>query len=93
LLQDPPILLLDEATSGIDSQNEKLIQVTLEKLKKDRTTLIIAHRLGTVMNADRIIVIDKGRVIKIGSHSTLLNACPLYAQLAKLQFNLPTLVE
>lgn len=86
ILKDPCILLLDEATSALDSANERQVQSALEKLSKDRTTLIIAHRLSTVQNADRIVVINEGRIEAIGTHSTLSKENGLYAKLAKLQF-------
>lgn len=88
VLRDPSILLLDEATSALDAENEKLVQDALEKLMVGRTTLIIAHRLATVLNADRIAVIDKGRMVEIGTHEELLKSSPLYARLAALQFGL-----
>jgi ABC-type multidrug transport system fused ATPase/permease subunit len=84
-LRDAPILLLDEATSALDSANEQLIQSALETLAKGRTTLVIAHRLSTIRNADRIIVMDQGRIAEIGDHATLIAANGLYARLAALQ--------
>jgi len=87
LLRDPSVLLLDEATSALDAQSERLIQDALEKLKVGRTTLVIAHRLATVVNADRIVVVEHGRIIAIGSHEELLKSSPLYAHLAALQFD------
>jgi ATP-binding cassette subfamily B protein len=89
ILRDPSVLLLDEATSALDAESEKLVQDALSRLMKDRTTLIIAHRLATVVNADRIIVIDEGRVVATGTHETLLGTSPLYARLAELQFSRP----
>jgi len=86
LLVDAPILLLDEATSALDAQSERLIQQALPRLMRGRTTLVIAHRLATVQNADRIAVIEQGKLIAIGNHQQLLVSCPLYARLAALQF-------
>ena len=87
LLRDPSVLLLDEATSALDAENERLVQQALEKLKAGRTTLVIAHRLATVVNADRIIVMDQGRAVASGSHAELLQSSRLYASLAALQFD------
>jgi len=88
LLRDPSILLLDEATSALDAENERIVQEALDRLMVGRTTLIIAHRLATVINADRICVIDQGEIKAIGTHSELIKTNPLYAKLAKLQFSL-----
>jgi len=87
ILRNPSVLLLDEATSALDSENERFVQLALERLKAGRTTLVIAHRLATVINADRIAVIDNGRLVASGSHSELLKRSNLYAHLAALQFD------
>ncbi len=86
ILKDPPILLLDEATSSLDAESERLVQFALEELMQNRTTIIIAHRLATVLKADRIVVLDHGRIVAIGSHEELLRSNALYARLAALQF-------
>ncbi len=86
LLADAPILLLDEATSALDAESEHLIQQALPRLMAGRTTLVIAHRLATVKQAERIAVIEQGRLAAIGSHAQLLAGSPLYARLAELQF-------
>ena len=86
LLRDAPILLLDEATSALDAESEQLVQQALESLMQGRTTLVIAHRLATIRAADRIIVMDEGRIVEQGTHEALTKAGGLYARLAKLQF-------
>jgi ATP-binding cassette subfamily B protein len=87
LLVDAPILLLDEATSALDAQSEHLIQQALPSLMRNRTTLVIAHRLATVKNADRIAVMDQGKLVAVGTHQQLIASNPLYARLAALQFS------
>ncbi|WP_419825809.1 ABC transporter transmembrane domain-containing protein [Sphingomonas sp.] len=86
LLRDAPLLLLDEATSALDAESERLVQSALERLMADRTTLVIAHRLATVRAANRIVVMDAGRIVEEGTHESLARADGLYARLARLQF-------
>ena len=86
VLRDAPILLLDEATSALDTENETLVQKALDKVMENRTTLVIAHRLSTVVNADRILVFDQGRLVEEGTHRELVARNGLYARLASLQF-------
>ncbi|AUT47327.1 lipid A export permease/ATP-binding protein MsbA [Achromobacter sp. AONIH1] len=86
LIKNAPILILDEATSALDNESERQVQASLERLMRGRTTLVIAHRLSTVQNADRIIVLDAGRIVEQGAHSELLAANGLYASLYKMQF-------
>ena len=87
LLKNPSILILDEATSALDTESEKKVQKAIEALMKDRTTLVIAHRLSTVQNADKIIVIEKGKVVETGSHENLYDQGGLYRKLHDIQFN------
>jgi ATP-binding cassette, subfamily B, bacterial len=91
ILKDPRILLLDEATSALDAESERLVQEALERLRRGRTTIIIAHRLATVLKADRIVVMDHGRIVGSGTHAELAAGNPLYARLAALQFSAPEL--
>ena len=86
ILKDAPTLLLDEATSALDAESETLVQGALETLMKGRTTLVIAHRLATIVNAHRILVIEAGRLVEEGTHASLMAAGGLYSRLARLQF-------
>ena len=87
MLKNPPLLLLDEATSALDAESERMVQAALESAMKGRTTLVIAHRLATVQKANRIVVIDQGRLVEEGTHSELVNLGGVYAKLAAMQFN------
>ena len=86
ILRDAPLLLLDEATSALDAESETLVQTALEELMKHRTTLVIAHRLATVLSCDRILVMDQGKIVEQGTHASLVAQGGLYARLARLQF-------
>jgi ATP-binding cassette subfamily B protein len=87
MLKNPPLLLLDEATSALDSESERMVQAALESAMRDRTTLVIAHRLATVQKADHIVVLDQGRLVEQGTHAELVAKGGVYAGLAALQFN------
>ena len=87
ILKSAPILLLDEATSALDAESETAVQAALETLMQGRTTLVIAHRLATIKSADRIVVMDQGRIVEEGTHQTLIARGGLYARLAELQFS------
>lgn len=91
MLKDAPILLLDEATSALDAESEQIVQAALERLTEGRTTLVIAHRLATVMNADGILVMDGGKVVETGTHEALIQQNGLYARLSRLQFRATTM--
>jgi ATP-binding cassette subfamily B protein len=86
ILRSAPLLLLDEATSSLDAESEKLVQTALSRLMRERTTLVIAHRLATVLSCDRILVMDCGRIVEEGTHEGLVDQGGLYARLARLQF-------
>jgi ATP-binding cassette subfamily B protein len=86
ILADRPVLLLDEATSALDAESERMVQLALERLMAGRTVLIIAHRLATIRHADRIAVMERGRIIATGTHDELTHTNPLYSRLAALQF-------
>ncbi|NJR72469.1 MAG: ATP-binding cassette domain-containing protein [Gammaproteobacteria bacterium] len=86
ILKDAPILLLDEATSALDSESERAVQDALETLMRGRTTIVVAHRLSTIENASRIVVLESGKIVEIGTHRELLAANQLYAGLHRLQF-------
>jgi ATP-binding cassette subfamily B protein len=86
IITEPKILVLDEATSSVDTLTERKIQEAMDNLAKGRTTIIIAHRLSTLQNADRIVVLDKGKIVEIGSHDELMKTGGLYSQLYQAQF-------
>jgi subfamily B ATP-binding cassette protein MsbA len=86
MLKNTPILILDEATSSLDTESEQLVQEAIDSLMKNRTVLVIAHRLSTVMHADKIVVLDHGRILDVGPHRQLLASCPLYKKLYDMQF-------
>jgi ATP-binding cassette subfamily B protein len=88
ILKNPPLLLLDEATSALDAESERMVQAALEAAMADRTTIVIAHRLATVQRADRIVVMDGGRIVDTGTHAELVERGGLYARLAAMQFGL-----
>ena len=85
ILRNPQILILDEATSALDTESEKLVQDALSRLMKNRTSIVIAHRLSTIQHADKILVLDKGRIVEEGTHSSLCEAGGLYRKLVDLQ--------
>jgi len=85
VLKNPPIMVLDEATSALDTESEKLVQDALEKMMKNRTSIVIAHRLSTIKNADYIIVLDKGSIMEKGNHNDLMKQRGLYHNLVEMQ--------
>ncbi|MCH2298435.1 MAG: ATP-binding cassette domain-containing protein [SAR324 cluster bacterium] len=93
LLKDPALLLLDEATSALDAESERMVQQALDDLMRNRTSIVIAHRLSTVIDADQIAVLDQGRLVALGTHRELMDSCELYSQLARLQFREPQAPE
>jgi ATP-binding cassette subfamily B protein len=86
ILKNPPLLLLDEATSALDAESERQVQAALDRLMAERTTIVIAHRLATVLKADRIVVLEQGKLVATGTHEELVQQGGLYARLARLQF-------
>ncbi len=93
ILKNAPILILDEATSALDSESERHVQAALETLMQGRTTLVIAHRLSTIEKADRIVVLQKGQIVEVGTHAELLAKSGVYAQLHRIQFAVTALPE
>ena len=86
IMKDPSLLILDEATSALDTESERVVQMALDNLMEGRTSIVIAHRLSTILNADVIVVMEKGRIVASGTHAELIRSCPLYAKLYKMQF-------
>ena len=86
MVHDPKIIVLDEATSSVDSETEELIQTAIQKMMAGRTSIVIAHRLSTIQNADKILVLDRGRIVEEGTHQELLKRNGLYSQLYNIQY-------
>ena len=87
VVANPPILIMDEATSALDSESERLVQVAIDRIIENATAIVIAHRLSTVLHADKIVVLDNGRIVDIGRHQELIGRCALYSKLCELQFH------
>ncbi len=92
ILRDPPLLILDEATSALDTESERIVQLALTNLMKNRTTLVVAHRLSTIQNADRIVVLERGAIVEMGTHEELLQRGGTYQRLHAMQFQETTSV-
>ena len=93
IMKDAPLLILDEATSALDSEAERIVQKALDNLMENRTSIVIAHRLSTILSADRILVMEQGRIVDAGRHEELLDRCSLYARLYAMQFATDTAAD